>query len=104
LTLASIYAAANDPELTRRVESCVQQEAFGNEGVKDSEYAVAIRNGTANVRPLVWAVATSTEAAYYAALQAGRGAPGHDTDIITDGDILSVVQANWPPNMTNPAF
>lgn len=99
MTLASINLAANDPQLRARVESCVQQEARENPAVADSVYAKnLIMYGTANSQTLVWAVAVATEAAYYAALQNGRGAPGHDTDIITDGDILAAVQANWPPD------
>lgn len=98
MTLASINAAANDEQLRRRVESCAQNEARNNQQLKDTNFAKGIIQGYGNLQPLMWAVAAAMEGAYYAALQAGRGAPGHDTDIITDNDILSAVQANWPPD------
>lgn len=99
MTLSSIQQAANDQELRARVESSAQQEARNNENLKDTQYAVALRNGTQSVAPLMWGVAVATEAAYFAALQADRGAPGHDADIITDGDITAAVVANWPPDV-----
>lgn len=99
MTLASITTAAKDDQLRRRVEACAHNEAISNPNVEDTQFAQALRTGYANIDPLMWAVAVATEAAYYAALQNGRGAPGHDTDIITDGDILSAVQANWPPDV-----
>jgi hypothetical protein len=98
MTLASISVAANDEQLRRRVDSCAQREARSNPGLSNTAFGRALVQGTTNVQPLMWGVAVATEAPYYAALQAGRGAPGHDNDIITDADILSAVQANWPPD------
>lgn len=96
MTLASISIAAMDDELRRRVESSAHQEARNNESLRDTQYAKALVSGTQSVQPLMWGVAVATEAAYFSALQNGRGAPGHDTDIITDGDITAAVVANWP--------
>lgn len=102
VTLSSITAAATDQHLQRRVESSAQQEARNNPDLENTQYAKALKNGTVSIQPLMWGVAVATEAAYYAALQNGRGAPGHDTDVITDGDITAAVVANWPPDTTNP--
>lgn len=98
MTLSSIYAASQDDQLRRRVEACAQDQARNNPDFKNTQFAKSLQIGTVNVQPLVWAVAVVTEDAYYTALQNGRGAPGHDADIITDGDILAAVQANWPPD------
>jgi hypothetical protein len=45
-----------------------------------------------------WAVASASdvEAAYSYALDANIPNPGGDESVITDGMILSSVQANWP--------
>jgi hypothetical protein len=99
MTLASITQAANDEQLRKRVEACAQKEARSNPNLSKTNFANSLIQGYGNIQPLMWPVATATEAAYYAALQTGRGAPGHDTDIITDTDILSAVQANWPPDI-----
>jgi hypothetical protein len=48
------------------------------------------------VEPLMYPIAVDTEAAYEAAIQAGRGSPGHDLDIITDGALTSSINAHWP--------
>lgn len=98
MTFSSIQQAANDPDLRARVEASAHQEARNNPNLEDTVYAKALKNGTQTVQPLMWGVAVSTEAAYYSAIQNGRGAPGHDTDVITDGDITAAVQANWPPD------
>ena len=55
-----------------------------------------------NVMPLMWPIAADQEAQYEAALQAGRGAPGHDTDIITDAALLSGVKSFWPADPETP--
>ena len=98
MTLASVYAASQDSQLRARVEASANQEARNNDNLKDTAYAKALQNGTQSVQPLMWGVAVATEAAYFGALQNGRGAPGHDSDIITDGDITAAVVANWPPD------
>ena len=98
MTLSSVHAASQDVQLQRRVEACAQNEARNNEELKNTAYAKSMQQGMVNFWSLYWGVAVATEAAYYGALQNGRGAPGHDTDIITDGDILAAVQANWPPD------
>jgi len=98
MSASSIARAAGDQQLKARVDAVAHQEAQNNADVHDSEYAVRLRQGMTDGQPLMWPVAVATEAAYETALVSGRGAPGHDADIITDADITAAVQANWPPD------
>jgi hypothetical protein len=102
MSLSSVQRAAADPELIARVEACANQEALNNPELSETLYARQLKAGLQNVKPLMWPVAVATEVAYETALQSGRGAPGHDVDIITDGDITAAVQANWPPDPNEP--
>jgi hypothetical protein len=43
-------------------------------------------------------VAGDVAAAYESALAAGNPNPGGDPAVVTDGMILSAVQADWPPD------
>ena len=96
MSASSINTAANDPELLARVNAVAHQEAQNNADVKDTQFAKDLKRGMTDASPLMWAVAVDTEAAYASALTAGRGAPGHDTDVITDAQITASVVANWP--------
>lgn len=108
MTMASIATAANDTELQARVLATAQREMVFNEALASTNYGKQLRSipstisitpGSAYtnlIMPLMWRVAIDTEAAYATALQAGRGAPGHDTDIITDAALTSAVVAGWP--------
>jgi hypothetical protein len=53
---------------------------------------------SANAYLMTWPVviASDVEAAYASALAAGNPSPGGDPAVITDGMILSNVQAKWP--------
>ena len=48
---------------------------------------------------LIWDVAAAAdiEAAYASALAGANPNPGGDETVVTDGMILSAVQAHWPP-------
>ena len=96
MSAASIARAASDQQLIARVQAMVQKEAHANEALGDTEYGKQILAGSTNVSPLMWAIAVATEAAYETALMTGRGAPGHDSDIITDADLTAAIVANWP--------
>ena len=99
MSAASINQAANDPQLQARVLAMAQKEMLFNEELANTEFGKSLANGfIMNVMQLMWPIAVDTEAAYASALQAGRGAPGHDSDIITDGAITSAVIAHWPPD------
>jgi len=102
MSLTTINQAARDPDLRVRVEACAHQEAENNPNLADSDYAKALGAAIATIDVLLWPVAVATEAAYEAALLNGRGAPGHDEDVITDAQITASVQAAWPPNPWPP--
>lgn len=96
MSFSSISRAATDPQLMARVTSAVHKELLYSEALASTDFGKRVQSGVATVQPLMWPVAVDTEAAYETALLAGRGAPGHDTDIITDGAITSAVIAHWP--------
>ena len=107
MSFASITRAANDPQLRARVDAAAQKEARYSDEFGDTEYGRMLIQGpapggfvpvpgTETPSSLMWGVAVDTEAAYETALVSGRGAPGHDIDIITDEAITAAVQANWP--------
>lgn len=92
----SIARAASDPDLVARVQAAAHREIIYNEALADTTFGKQLTGGTINVQPLMWPVAVDTEAAYETALTAGRGAPGHDVDIITDAALTSAIVAHWP--------
>ena len=95
MSLASIQQAYIDMQLRARVDAAVLKEAFYRG--PDDAYARQIIEQSLFVNPaFYWRVAVDSEVAYEAALQAGRGAPGHDTDVITDGAITAAVGVAWP--------
>lgn len=102
MSAASINRAANDAELQARVIAMAHKEMLANSALADTEYGRQLAAGIAGIMTLMWPIAVDTEAAYEAALQAGRGAPGHDADIITDGAITAAINVHWP--MDEPAL
>lgn len=96
MSFNSVSRAANDGDLQVRVQACVNSEAINNGSVHDSQFAVQVRSGYANLQSMYWAVADAVEAEYEAGMASGRGSPGHDTDVVPDNAILAAVQGNWP--------
>jgi hypothetical protein len=95
---ATIARAATDLQLRDRVTAAAHREIVFNEALAATQYGQALIRGLSDVTALMWPVAVETEAAYEAAVVAGRGAPGHDTDVITDAALTSAVVASWPPD------
>ena len=98
MSQTTINQAANDVDLQVRVQSAAYAEAFNNPELVDNQFADSVRRGYGQFNGLYYAVAVSTETAYETGILNGRGAPGHDDDVITDADIVAAVQAHWPPN------
>lgn len=96
MTASSIHRAANDEQLKARVVALANKEIIYNQKLADTEFGKQLALGFPNVLPLMYPIAVDTEAAYETALAAGRGAPGHDLDIITDGALTSAINAHWP--------
>lgn len=84
MSYLTINTCANDQIFHGRILACAAQE-----GVVQPEVMLP---------ELVWPVASAAdiEAAYASALAAGNPNPGGDESVITDGMILSAVQANLP--------
>ena len=94
MSASSISQAANDPQLRARALAMAHKELLYDELKAESTYGKQLTQ--IGVEPLMYPIAVDTEAAYEAAIQAGRGAPGHDLDIITDGALTSSINAHWP--------
>jgi hypothetical protein len=89
MSYTTVSRCVNDPAFVSRINACVAQEQLAK-GDEVQPGAVAMG--------LVWAVASESdvEDAYASALAANNPDPGGDEAVITDGMILSHVQANWP--------
>jgi hypothetical protein len=98
VSASSINRAANDPQLQARVLAMAQKEMVYNTELADTQYGQGLRRGTGVIMPLMWPIAANQEVQYETALMAGRGAPGHDVDIITDEALLSAIISFWPPD------
>lgn len=102
MSAASMNQAANDQQLQARVTAMAHKEILFNGDLADTTYGKALSSGMANIMVLMWPVAVDTEAAYESALLAGRGAPGHDADIITDAALTAAINAHWPEDDPAP--
>jgi hypothetical protein len=96
MSYATINRATNDMALNNRTIAAVVQEAFENPNVHDTAYAELVRNNTAEGVRMVWPVCIATEDEYASALASGNPDPGGDESVISDGMILSAIQAQWP--------
>jgi hypothetical protein len=99
MSQTTVARAANDYDLQRRVTAAVFSEAIGNPALADTQFARRVIDGSANFNGMYWAVADAVDLEYEAGINAGRGAPGHDADVVTDGAITSAVVANWPEDV-----
>ena len=98
MSLTTISRAAADPALQQRIQAAITKEINYDPAKGETAFGQAFKSGMVNLQPIYWSVAVDTESQYASALQAGRGAPGQDADVITDGHITSaVVTACWPP-------
>lgn len=81
MTYMTISNIAEDTAMTRRVTACAAQE-----GLQDPDFwAFTHRHH--------WAAQPGWAAAWESALASGASDPGADESVITDGMILSAVQA-----------
>ena len=94
----SLTAQSRDPDFNDRVIAATVQEANENPAAADTQYGALVRSNYAEGVRMVWPVCLATEAEYASALAAHVPFPGKDESVITDGHILSAVQANWPPD------
>jgi len=97
MTYNTLAQQVRDSGLTDRIDACGYQESWNNPDLQNTAFAQAVRNMM--VLPssaLNWPVCIATEAAYAYAVAQAKPDPGSDPTVITDGDILSAVQKNWP--------
>lgn len=102
MSASTIFRAANDVQLQNRVQAMAMKEINANPALGQTDYGRQLQQGVSNIMPLMWPVAVSTEAAYESALLNMRGAPGFDTDIITDADLTAAIVAGWPGGVPVP--
>lgn len=88
MSYSSIHRCVGDSAFQGRVSSCVAQEQSGH-GSAPAPYLF--------VDPFCWVVASASdvEAAYAFAILSENPNPGGDPTVITDGMILTNVQAHW---------
>jgi hypothetical protein len=98
MSYTSITQASRDSALRDRVVAAAQKESRLNAEMGATDFGQAVVNDAATDvwGVLGYAVAIDTEAAYESALISGNPNPGGDPAVITDGAILSSVQASWP--------
>lgn len=98
MSFTTIAASAADAALTDRITAAAVQEAWNNPGLAGNAYAASLRQAWPNAQQMWWPVciAPDVEAAYASALAAHNPNPGGDPTVVTDGMILSNVQAKWP--------
>jgi hypothetical protein len=102
MSLNIVSRAANDPQLQARILAAVNDEARTNPELQDTVFAAQVRQGFVNMTTFHWSVAEAVQLAYEAGVQAGRGAPGYDQDVVTDQAIIDAIVANWPPDVAAP--
>lgn len=101
MSYQSIFRSSVDSALRERIMACTVQEAWNNVAASESEYGKLVQSSPENALRMVWPVciAFDVAAAYEYALNVNAGGlPGGDPAVITDGMIVSNVQAKWPPD------
>jgi hypothetical protein len=95
---SNINRSFSDLSLHARVVACVIQEAWNNPAFVDTDYAKLVRYESGNATKMMFAVCSASDvsASYEYALNSGIDNPGERDDVVTDGMILSNVQAKWP--------
>jgi len=89
MSYTTVTQCVYDNAFSQRVNACIAEEQIAK---GDTAQPGTILN------QMLWAVAAASdvEDAYAYALTAENPNPGGDETVITDGMILSHVQANWP--------
>lgn len=97
MSYLSITQSTRDANLRDRVQAAMSKEAWHNPELSQTDLGQAVRQASGfGLDSLLWPCCVDFEAAYEYALTADNPDPGGDPSVITDADILSAVQANWP--------
>ena len=103
MSYTTITQASMDPALRARIQACVNKEAKNNATLAVTEFGLyCLDNPWIGWQALIWPVCIDGEDAYAYAVDSGNPNPGGDPGAITDAQIMSAVQVNWPD--TVPAF
>ena len=88
MSYGTIGQCAADSAFVSRISACLSQEQLVRGDAVDSS----------QLGQIVWAVASASDvaAAYASAVTAQHKNPGGDDAVVTDGMILSNVQAHYP--------
>ena len=98
MSYETINQSVSDVALRGRVTAAIADEAWHG-SVSGGSFTTMARNSPDMASStLIWPVcsAADIEAAYASALAGGNPEPGSDESVVTDGMILSAVQAHWP--------
>lgn len=97
MSYTTIHQAANDMELQNRVEAAALKEAYNNPTFGDTPYGQDLKLGNiTSWSTFRYPIAIGTEAEYEYAINADNPSPGGDPTVITDAEILGIVQLYWP--------
>jgi hypothetical protein len=103
VSYTSLSQQMMDAALANRCNAAAQKEAWNNPELGASDFGRAVRQQQVSPNSVfMWPLCCATEAAYEYAQNAGNENPGGDPAVITDADILSSVQANWPAEWPPP--
>ncbi len=103
MSYTSIQQATMDNFLRARIQSCVNKEAKNNTELAATTFGQYVLDQPWIAwQALIWPVCIDGEDAYAYAVDSGNPNPGGDPGAITDAQILSAVQVNWPAEV--PAF
>ena len=104
MTMNAVVRASRDPQLQARIQAAIYSESLNNPSLSDTVFAKQVKGGyPPPFDAMYWSVAIEVQAAYDSGIAAGRGSPGYDYDVVTDGAITSAVVAHWPADPEPPA-
>ncbi len=97
MSYTTIHQAANDLELQNRVEAGALKEAYNNPTYGDTAYGQGLQMGSiTSWSTFRYPVAIATETEYEYAITAENPSPGGDPTVITDAQLLGIIQLYWP--------
>lgn len=95
MSLESLAVQVQDRYFLARVEACAMQQAYNVPQFADTDLGQALVVGNATASAVfAWSCAFNSEADYESALASSAERPDLN---VSDAEILSAVQAEWPP-------
>lgn len=99
MSATTVSQSFGDIDLRNRMSATIAKQVWANAQFGDSAAGqdVKARGPFVILDYLMWPTCIANEAAYESAVIAENPRPGYDPAVITDADLTSAVQANWPP-------